>query len=288
MRSGFETCLRDLCDTDSGTDVHRARQRSGICADRYGRSHRPYLGVGPGIELPTRMHYFEGALNGSGLTHGTPGRGLRRVPVVNFESFRAGGNSSNGILPRIFTSEFEQHLFDDHPLPFNGCDARHIPNNFLYIAAGSSEERPGQSSICSRDAVSSEQVAIRTRTESSNEQFCRQRETCLASLSPGREFQAIEIASSQPGGPALSEDGLNCTPGETTHGHGAISGQTIRAEGGEASWDDAQSTSSGALDRTIVYTPRSSSSGSAYGDPADGDLDNADVEDYVHFEHIRA
>ena len=206
---------------------------------------------------------------------------------MNFEYFRETWDKRFS-KDTIFHSELEEHPFDNPPLPLNGDTTRHIPKDVECRAAGSSEERPGQSSICPLDAVSSEQVAVRARPESSNEQSSQQRETCLANPSPGHEIQAIEAATIQRGGPALSEDGLNCTPEETTHSHGASSGFTPRAHGGEASQGDGRSVSSSASERIIIYTPRSSSLGSEYGDPANGDLDTADVENNVHFDHVRA
>ena len=145
----------------------------------------------------------------------------------------------------------------------------------------------GRSSICPYDAVSFEQVTFRGRPESSNEQSSQHGETCLANRSPVNEVQAIEAAIIHRGGPALSENGLSCTPEETTHDHRADSGLvTPRADGGEASQDDARSISSSASDRTIVYTPRSSNLGSDYGDSVNGYLDTADVGNDVHFNHI--
>ena len=260
MRSGFETCLRNLSDTDFWTDIFGARQRCGLRANRYRRSYRPYLGVGPGIELPTRMHLFEGALNGGGLAHTTPGRGLRRVPVVNFESFRAAGESGNEILPRIFTSEFEQHLFDDLPLPLNGCAARHRPNDVEYIADGESEARPGEAAVSPYGSVDSEQLAIRHQLGSSIDQSLHQGQTGLLNNYPSNEAQAVDSASIRRSGPALSEHGLDGTAEEILHAQDAAFEHTPQADDGEteASQDDIRSVSSSSSDEPIIFTPGSS------------------------------
>ena len=53
-------------------------------AGKLGSGRGRYLGVGPGVHLPTRMHYFGDGDIDEDLAEGSSGRGLRRIPVIDF------------------------------------------------------------------------------------------------------------------------------------------------------------------------------------------------------------
>ena len=161
------------------------------------------------------MHYFEGALNHEHSAYGTPGKGLRRIPVVNFDLLRTSDTLDNGNPAKMCTSELEQHLFNAPQRPCIGRTAYQLPYYDDYIAAGGSEARPGEVAICPYDNIDSEQLASRLQTGSSIDQSLNQREICLRKRWPSKEAQAIDSASTQQGGSVLSEPGLNGTAEET-------------------------------------------------------------------------
>ena len=206
------------------------------------------------------MHYFEGALNHENSAYATPGRGLRRIPVVNFDLLRTSNTLDNGFPTEMCTSELEQHLFDTPCRPCIGRTAHQFPYYDEYIADGGSDARPGEAAVCLYGNVDSEQLAIRLQPGSSVDQSLHQGQTGLLNNSLSNETQAVDSASTQRGGPALSEHGLNGTAKETPHGQDAGFEHTPQAVDveAEASQDDIRSVSSSSSDEPIIFTPRSS------------------------------
>ena len=271
MRSGLEAYQRHRGDTDFGREVHGARHRYGLHAGIYVRGRGRYLGVGPGLELPTRTHYFEGALGDGGLVHTTPGKGLRRVPVVNFEVFRARGALSNGTPTRIYTSDFEQHLFDGPPRPRSRRTAGQLPHNDEHRAAATFEGRLGQVAVCLDHTINSEQVEVPLQFGLSHDQFLQKESNGLRNIPLTNQAQVIDCATLQQDGSALSEHSLNGTAEEASSGWDSSVEHEPPAGGGEASQDDAQSVRSSVSDEAINLTWASSVFGSEFGDLATGD-----------------
>ena len=260
MRSSLEGCQGSLGDRDFDRRFHGARDRCEIRARGYGRGRGPFFGVGPGVELPTRMHYFEGALNHENSAYATPGRGLRRIPVVNFDLLRTSNTLDNGYPAEMCTSELEQHLFDTPRRPCIGRTAHQFPYYDEYIADRGSEAMPGEAAVCPYGSVDSEQLAIRLQPGTSIDQSLHRAQTNLLNKSSNNETLAVDSASTQRDGPALLKHGLNDTAEEVPHGQDTTFDYTIQADDGEteASQDDIGSVGSSSPDEPIIFTPGSS------------------------------
>lgn len=128
--------------------------------DRFGRSH--FLGVGPGIELPTQMHYFEEETIDNESVHEAPAGGVRRVSVMNFGYFQVRDTLADRCSSEI--SKLEERPFDYLPLynscrSRNGCNPRRTSHMNEYRATDSFERRHGQASVFPNKNITSEQVA---------------------------------------------------------------------------------------------------------------------------------
>lgn len=235
------------------------------------------------------MHYFEGALKHDNVANATPGRGLRRVPVVNFDLLRAGNTFGNGYPTGISTSELEKHLFDARPRPRIGHTAHHFSQYDEYRAAGGSEARSAEGHVCSYDTVVSKQVAVGLQAGPSVDHHLHQGQTCVLDSSPGNEAQAVDGAHTQQGGPIPAEHGLEGTAEENAQGPDAWSECAQEANEGESETGQEEGLSiiSNSSDGVIVFTPRSSALGSEFGASANGESDIADAGDNVHFTDSR-
>ena len=76
------------------------------------------IAVGHGIELPTRMHYFERGVADTESKHGASITHLRRVPVMNFEHLRETWDKRSP-NDRMFNEELEDRRFDRSPNQLN-------------------------------------------------------------------------------------------------------------------------------------------------------------------------
>lgn len=107
-------------DGDSSEDFE-----DGLRAGKPRRGRKRYSGVGPGLHLPTRMHYFDEQTSEDDLAHEAPGRGLRRIPVIDFRPLlvrKTLGPQFRNTISRIVSENFPIHC-----LP-NCSDPLH-PNN---------------------------------------------------------------------------------------------------------------------------------------------------------------
>ena len=188
MRCASEACQRSRRDTSVDRELHEAEHEHQLRARSHGHGRRRYFGVGPGVELPTRMHYFEGALNHGNVGNATPRRGLRRIPVVNFELLRAGRTLVDGYPPAMCTSELEEHLFDAPLRIRTECAAHKLSHYDECGAVGGSEARLAKAAACSYNPIVSELVPVGLQLGPSVGQSLHQGQTCLLNNSVG-EFQ---------------------------------------------------------------------------------------------------
>ena len=203
----------------------------GLREGRYRHGHD--LGVGPGVELPTRMHYYEEEIIDYELVHETPGIGLRRVPVVHFGPLQVRETLANRFSNNFFfSSEREESLF-------HGSDQfnpRHLgqertpqqaPHSDGHRSTGRLEGSQGQSDVIPDETITSEQVASHLQPEMPNDKTPQQAGTTLPNEPPGVQVQVIESANPQQGGRTLGTHGLDGTVEEAPRGWAASSERTL-------------------------------------------------------------
>lgn len=252
-RCGLEACQRSLSDTNLNSQLDDAQNGYEYGARGYSRGRGHYFGVGPGVELPTRMHYFQGALNHDYVANANPGGRLRRVPVVNL-GLLLSNSFGNGYPTGMGTSELEQYLFDTAPHPRTENTARQPSNYEKFRAAVMSQTRSAKAAVCACNSILSEQAPACLQLEPSVNHCLHQGQTCLLENSPTYEARALNSAYTQQGGPVQAEHG---TAEKNPQGPEAGSECAYEAdEGGEeAIQDDDRSTSSNSSDWSIVLCP---------------------------------
>ena len=192
---------------------------------RYRNGHD--LGVGPGVELPTRMHYYEDEIIDHELAHETPGISLRRVPVVHFGSLQVRETLANRFSNDVFfNSELEErppyrtHQFNPRHLrqertpqqPFHSDDHR---------TTGRFEGGHGQAAFFPDDTITSKQFAAHLQSGLPNEKTPQQVGTTLPNQPPDVQAQGIESAKPQQGGRTLGSHGLDGIVEEAPRGWAA-------------------------------------------------------------------
>ncbi|CAF9921602.1 MAG: hypothetical protein ALECFALPRED_001837 [Alectoria fallacina] len=270
---------------ESLSDIDRYSRRDedledGLRAVRYGREHD--LGVGPGVELPTRMHYYEEEIVDHELVHETPGRGLRRVSVVHFGSLPVRTTLVKRFSSQIFHSELEERPFDlSHQ--FNPRPRRRSPHKHFqhddHRTSDHFEESHGQVGVFGDDSVAPEQVAFHNPLKIWNNEALGQLGFTMPHNPP---IVQIGLVDSPAPRPVLPDNDPNGTAEEAPRDWGASPGHVPQANGKGVWPDDIQSIGSSVSEDARITTPEHSDFGSEFGDSTSGSSDSANVGDNDH------
>ena len=196
---------------------------------RYRNGHD--LGVGPGVELPTRMHYYEEEIIDHELAHETPGISLHRVPVVHFGSLQVRETLANRFSNNLFNSELEErpflrpHQFGSRHLR-QGRTPQQPPQDDDHRTAGLFEGSYWQTAVFPNDTITSKKFATHLQSGLPNDESPQQVGNTLPNEPPGVQVQVIESANPQRGGRTSGSHGLDGTVEEAPRGWAASSERT--------------------------------------------------------------